>query len=318
MIPSINVGRLILSFLLASALWFVANYESDLEKEVEIPINYLNLPKELVISNKPYLPVYVKLRIKGTRSQVSSVLKTNAAINIDLKGESTGTSSHKISPESASLPRNVQIVRISPREVNLDIDTILEKFVRVNPDLGQPAQGYKMDDPAKVIPSAVRIRGPQKVIRDISEVVTVPIEVEKEKSTFSLDVGLVSPDSRVEFTESETVKVTVNIVETSVEKVFRNLEVKILNASKEDSYSLKNNTADIKFYGPRSLINSLHSEDITIYADVRSAGKIEEGGRKTMRLESKYPHTEKIQLIDISPEKTVMTRQKTTKEEEGK
>lgn len=315
---SVNVGRLALSFLLAGALWFVANYESDLEKEVEIPINYLNLPEDLIISNKPYLPVYVKLRIKGTRSQVSSVLKTNAAINIDLRDENTGTFSHKISPESVSLPRNVQIVRISPREVNLDIDTILEKFVRVNPDLGQPAQGYKMDGPAKVIPSAVRIRGPQKVIRDISEVVTVPIEVEKEKSTFSLDVGLVLPDSRVEFTESETVKVTLNIIETNVEKTFRGLEVKIVNAPKKDIYSLKNNTADIKFYGPRSLINSLYSENITIYADVRAAGEIEEGGKKTVPLESKYPHAEKIRLMGISPEKTVMTRQKTTKEEKGK
>ena len=318
MMSSVSVGRLALSFLLAGALWFVANYESDLEKEVEIPINYLNLPENLIISNKPYLPVYVKLRIKGTRSQVSSVLKTNAAINVDLRDENTGTFSHKISPESVSLPRNVQIVRISPREVNLDIDTILEKFVRVNPDLGQPAQGYKMDGPAKVIPSAVRIRGPQKVIRDISEVVTVPIEVEKEKSTFSLDVGLVLPDSRVEFTESETVKVTVNIIETNVEKTFRSLEVKIVNAPKKDIYSLKNNTADIKFYGPRSLINSLYSEDITIYADVRAAGEIEKGGRKTVPLESKYPHAEKIRLMGISPEKTVITRQKTTEGEKGK
>lgn len=316
-IPSVNIGRLILSFLLAGALWFVANYESDLEKEVEIPINYLNLRKELVISNKPYLPVYVKLRIKGTRSQVSSVLKTNAAINIDLKDESTGTSSHQISPESVSLPRNVRIVRISPREVNLDIDTILEKFVRVSPDLGQPAQGYKMDVPVEVIPSAVRIRGPQKVIRDISEVVTVPIEVEKEKSTFSLDVGLVLPDSRVEFTESETVKVTVKIVETNVEKTFRNLGVAILNAGEKDSYSLKDNTADIKFYGPRSVINSLYSEDITIYADARAA-KIEKGGKKTVPLEAQYPHAEKIRLEGISPEKTVMTRQKPPKGEKGK
>ncbi len=89
-VSSLNLGRIVLSLFLAGIMWFTANYESDLEKNVEIPINYLNLPKGLVVSNRPYLPGNAKLRIKGTRSQVSAVLRTNTAINIDLGNERNG------------------------------------------------------------------------------------------------------------------------------------------------------------------------------------------------------------------------------------
>ena len=307
--PSLNIGRLAIAFVLAGVLWLTANYESDLEKDVNIPINYLNLPSEFTISNRPYLPDYVKIRIKGTRSKVSSVLQTNTAINIDLADEGTGVSSHKIDPESVSLPRNVQIVRISPREINLDIDTILEKFVLVSLDLGQPAQGYLIDGTPKVIPSTVRIRGPRKIIKEIEKVMTAPIEVQKEKTTFSLDVGLISPDSRVEFAGAKTAKVSVNIIEASVEKTFSNLEVKIEGIGQEN-FVLKDKTADIKFYGPRSLIKSLHSDDIKIFATVVSGGNIQTSGEQTVSLESKYPHGDKIRLVEIKPAKTrILTKE---------
>lgn len=308
---ALNIGRLVLSLFLAGVMWFTANYESDLEKNVEIPINYLNLPKELVISNRPYLPNSAKLRIKGSRSQVSAVLKTNAAINIDLRGEKTGISTHRIRPESVSLPRNVRIVRISPREVVLDIDTILEKFVSVRPDIGQPGAGYRMEGEAQVKPSTARIRGPRKVIRGINEVVTSPVSIEREKSAFSVDVGLVSPDSRVEFGEYATVRVTVNIVEVEVEKIFRGLKVEIHNVPGQGTYAVEPETADIRFYGPRSQINSLHGEDIKIYADARSAKSLEEGKETEAGLRYSYPHSDKIQVTEVTPKKVKIKRGKT-------
>lgn len=312
-VSSLSFGRLALSLFLASFMWLNANYESDLEKNVEIPINYLNLPKGLIISNRPYLPVNAKLRIKGTRSQVSAVLKTNTAINMDLGNERTGISTRPISAESVSLPRNVQIVRMSPREIVLDIDTVLEKFVSVKPDIGQPEAGYRMEGEARVNPSTARIKGPKKVIQDISEVITSPVSIEKERSTFSVEVGLVSPDSRVEFSETKTVKVTVNIVELEVEKTFQSLEVEMLNVPKAGTYKIEPQRADIRFHGPRSLINSLHSEDIKIYADLQSAEELTEDSPTPVKLGYSYPQSDKIQVTKITPEKVKVKKERTEK-----
>ncbi len=315
---SINYWRLGIAMFFSIVLWFTANYESDLEKEVEIPIHYINLPGNLVISNKPYLPNYVKLRVKGTRSQLSAVAKTNVAIDIDLADSGTGLKSHKIDPESIQLPRNVQIVSISPRKVGLDIDMILEKFSPVKLDMGQPGPGYKIDGEIKVKPSTVKIKGPNKIVRDINEVMTVPIDIEKEKSSLSVDVRLLSPDSRAEFSEADTVKVTVNIVELSLEKTFRSLEVEMRNVPKRGKYKLETQKADIKFHGPRSLINSLNSDDIKIYVNARAAGSLRQGGTKTFTLYADYPHGEQIQLISIEPQNAGIKREREEKKEEGK
>ncbi len=311
--PSLSLGRLALAFAVASIMWFTANYKSDLEKELEIPINYLNLSDNLVISNKPNLPRYAKLRIKGTRSQVSGVAKTNAAINIDMENEGTGVFRRQVSPESISLPRNVKIIRISPREIIFDIDTILEKFVSVKPVIGRPGSGYRIDNKPQVKPSAAKIKGPKKIIQDIKEILTSPISIDKEKSGFSIDVGLVSPDSRVELSNIKTVKVTVNISELNIEKSFRDLKVEVHNAPKTGTFRVKPDKAKIKFDGPESIINSLHSEDIIIFLDASNAGKLPAGGEAVYRLRSTYPYDDKIQVIEITPKNAKIIREETEK-----
>ncbi len=195
----------------------------------------------------------------------------------------------------------------------LDIDTVLEKFVSVRPDIGQPAAGHRMEGEARAEPSTVRIRGPRKVIRDINMVTTSPVSIEREKSAFSVDVGVVSPDSRVEFSETKTVKVTVNIVEVTVEKTFRDLEVEMRNIPENATYSMDPAKADIRFHGPLSLINGLHSEDIKIYADAQSAGTLEEGEQKKVNLLYSYPQSDKIEVKTVNPEKVKIKRERTEK-----
>ncbi|WP_462137413.1 CdaR family protein [Candidatus Mycalebacterium sp.] len=304
---TISFGRLVLAFFLAGAMWFTANYESDLEKNVEIPINYLNLPSSFILSNKPYLPGNVKLRIKGTRSQVSSVLKTNTSINVDLSGKTRGIYTHRISPESVNLPRNVQIVSISPREINLDIDTIVEKFVSVKAEIGDPSLGYQIEGEAEIRPSTVRIKGPGKVIRGIKEVKTVPVSIEKETSAFSVDAELIFPDSRIEFPEIQTVKISVKIVETFIEKTFKGLEVKTRKIPEDRKISIKPETADIKFQGPHSLINKLYGDDIKIYINEKSMEKLSIGSSIKAKLIYDYPHKDKISVVEIVPKTVKLT-----------
>jgi len=310
---SANLGRLALAAFLAIVMWFAANYESDLEKDVEIPVNYLNLPEDFIISNRPYLPSYVKLRIKGTRSQVSSVLKTNTSINIDLTDRGKGISAHRINPESVSLPINVQIVRISPREIVLEIDTIREKFVPVKLETGEPPPGYKIEGYPEINPSRVRIKGPEKVIRDINEAKTVYVSLAKEKTTFSIDVGIVSPDSRVVFVETQTVKATVKISELEIEKNFKNLKVKIKNAPEDGKYTMRPEEVNIKFQGPRSLINNLHGDSIEIYADIKDMENFPEGDTKNFPLFHNYPNDDKIRVVEIMPRKVKITKERMEK-----
>lgn len=304
---SISFGRLALAFFLAVAMWFTANYESGLEKNVEIPINYLNLPSDFVLSNKPYLPSNIKLRIKGTRSQVSSVLKTNTSIDVDLRDKTRGIFTHRIDPESVNLPRNVQIVSISPREISLDIDTIVKKFVSVKAEIGTPSPGYRIEGEVEIRPSTVRIEGPGKIIRNIKEVKTVLVSIEKEKSAFSVDAGLISPDSRVEFPEVQTVKININIIEIFIEKTFKGLKVKARKIPGDKKISIKPEVADIKFQGPRSLINKLYGDDIKIYIDAEFAEKLPADSPIKAELFYDYPNKDKIRVLDIMPKTVKLT-----------
>ncbi|QMU56374.1 MAG: hypothetical protein GKS04_04345 [Candidatus Mycalebacterium zealandia] len=304
---TISFGRLVVAFFLAGTMWFTANYESDLEKNVEIPINYLNLSSSFILSNKPYLPSNIKIRIKGTRSQVSSVLKTNTSIDVDLSGKTRGIYTHRINLESVNLPRNVQIVSISPREINLDIDTTVEKFVAVKTEMGDPSLGYQIKGEAKIIPSTVRIKGPGKVIRNITEVKTVPVSIEKETSAFSVDAELISPDSRIEFSEIQTVKISVKIVETSIEKTFKGLKVKTGKIPEDKKISIEPEAVNIKFQGPYSLINKLYGEDIKISINEKFIKKLSTGSSMRVEVIYDYPHKDKISVVEIVPKTVKLT-----------
>lgn len=300
-----DAGKKILAILIAISLWFVANLQHDVEKNISIDVNYTNLPKGLIIVNNP--PETLNIRVRGPRSQLSAISPKDMVFTIDLSNLTTGTSMFEIRTDQLIPPRDVQVTGISPSEINLDVDKLVQKKVSVEPVLGQPDEGYEIADTTNVIPEVVVIRGPEKLLKTIKSVGTDPVSLKGEKSKFTIEVPLRTPYPLVGITGGNTVKVTVDIREKIMEKEFNNLDINFINFDDMKFETDGSISAEIAFEGPFSIINKLNSKDIELYVDGSGIKNPGSGKTHNLAVSVDYPHKDILKLTRQSP-KTIAVK----------
>ncbi|MGH7849434.1 MAG: CdaR family protein [Thermodesulfobacteriota bacterium] len=300
-----DAGKKVLALLIALTLWFVANLQHDVEKYISIDINYANLPKGLIIVNNP--PENLNIRVRGPRSQLSSLSPNDMVFTVDLSNLTMGTSMFEIRTDQIVPPRDVQVTAISPSEINLDVDRLAQKRVSVEPVIEPPDTGFEITGSTQVTPESVDIRGPEKLLKRIKSVGTDPVSLKGEKSKFTIEVPLRSPYSLVEITGGNTVKVTVDLSEKIMEKEFNNLDINFVNFGDLDYETDESIVTELAFEGPFSIINNLNSKDIELYVD--GSGIKTSGSGKTHKLTVSvdYPHKDVLKLTKQSP-KTIAVK----------
>jgi YbbR domain-containing protein len=294
-----DIGKKLLAVVIAISLWLVANLQHDIEKNINIDINYSNLPPGLIIANNP--PEKLTVRVRGPRSQLSSVNSDNMLFTVDLSNLGQGMSRFDVTTDQIIPPRDVQVTGISPAEIEVDIDKLADKNVKVVPSLGPLATGYEIIGEPEVSPSQVKIRGPEGLIAKINSITTDPIRLEKEKSKFTIEVPLRPPYALVKVIGNNTVRVTVDIEERTLEKEFNNLNINFVNFEDVDYETDRSIVTELSFEGPFSIINNLNSEDIELSVD--GSEITDSGDGKTHKLEVtvNYPHKEMLKLKKQSP-----------------
>ena len=294
-----NIGKKTLAVIIAISLWIVANLEFDIERNIQVPLNFVNLKTDLVIVNKP--PENIDLRIRGPRSKLSSFANSNISINYDLKDFKKGSNKINVKTEDVNFPRGVQLITISPIEFDLDVDKIISKKINIKPQIDNPDKGYEVLNSPVLEPSKLLVKGPEGVVNNLNEIYTTKISLEGEQSKFSIQVPLQLPSSLIEFPDEQLVKVTVDIQEIILEKEFKDLDIELINFD-DLSYNIRSNLkSDLIFVGPYNLINNLKSEDINLFIDANTKTNKK---LNSLIINVTYPNPEFLKLTNISP-KTV-------------
>lgn len=293
-----NIGKKIFAIAIAIFIWLVVSLESSVEKNIAIDVNYVNLPPDLVITNDP--PEELNLVVRGTRSQLSSLSPKSIIFTIDLAHVSTGVSKFNIRTEQIRPPRGIQVIGISPAEVTVDVDELISRNIPVEPIIGPPETGYEIVRKPRVVPSMATISGPKSIVSDMKFISTDTISTVRETSKFTIEVPLRSPNRLVKLVGDKTTRVTINIEEKTLEKEFKDLDIKFVNFENLNFEPRGMLKAEVAFEGPYSLIKNLNSNDIEVYVDV---GKLKETDKKLQKLKVSvsYPFTNSIKLKKQEP-----------------
>jgi hypothetical protein len=294
-----NIGKKILAVVIAIALWLVANLQHDVEKNVVIDINYANLPPGLVVVNNP--PEKLNLRVRGPRSQLSSISSSNMLFTVDLSNAESGMSRFEITTDQIVPPRDVQVTGLSPAEIRIETDTLAEKSVKVEPSIGPPDEGYEIVGTPEVTPSTARIEGPKNLLSKINSITTDPVSVKGEKAKFSIEAPLRTPYSTVNILGKNTVKVTIDLKERTLEKEFNNLNISYINFDEFEFEPNGNISTELAFEGPFSIINNLSSNDIELYVDGSNINKSTQSKKHTLKVGVNYPHKDILKLTKQYP-----------------
>ncbi len=295
----LNLGKKTIAIVIAIALWIVANLEFDIERNIEVPINFVNLDKSLIVVND--VPKNVSLRARGPRSELSNFADSNLNLTFDLAAVQNGSSKIDVQTEKLTIPEEVQIVTISPGEFEVEVDKIVSKSVVVNPIIGEPDRGFEISGSPLVTPSKVVVLGPERLLSKLDSINTSRISLNGETSKFTIQVPLQLPSSLIQTQKEQLARVIVELNQVVLEKEFRNVEISLKNFN-ELSYEIDSNLkADVVFDGPYNIINSLKSDDIEVFLDGSDISK-EKKKSENLKVNVIYPYPDSLKLTKISPE----------------
>jgi YbbR domain-containing protein len=224
-----NLGLRTIAVAIAIGLWVFVNagQHGSLETFM-VPIIYRGLPPGFVITNQH--PDNVHVQISGPRTLLSLIDPARLSLRVDLTGAGVGQMQFGISPESFAVPRGTDVTSLTPSQLTLDVDRIVERNVPVKLTLsGVVATGYEIKD-ATVTPATVTIKGPSKDVARIDALATEPLAIDKATADDVGTVDLAALPGMVRL-ETEAVTANVSIGPILVEKQFRLVQVVIRNST---------------------------------------------------------------------------------------
>ena len=113
----------IVSLGLAMVLWYFVGGEDIVNKNVMVPVEIINLPRDLVISNQ--FKKEIEVSVSGPRSLVLDMGNGALSRQVDLAEATPGTMVLENSNDVIDVPRGVQVLRIQPKSVILSLDKMI-------------------------------------------------------------------------------------------------------------------------------------------------------------------------------------------------
>jgi YbbR domain-containing protein len=191
----------VLSGLLAISLWFYVINSGPTEIDKKLPIEYI-LPKGTTLVS--FSERQISLKLKGPKAFVSNVFSKKEKFVVDLNPyyHTAGKKfTVKFFPSNFELPFGVEIVEMGPKETNIEIDQVglTQMPVKVQ-FFGDLPKDKKLKD-FKITPDSVMIKGPLEILKTLSRVNTVPINLSllsKDEGDIILQISPLDPRLNLE------------------------------------------------------------------------------------------------------------------------
>ncbi len=179
--------------LISTALWSLQALRKIGEDTIEMPLKYVNLPKDYVITNE--LPDHIKLTLEGRGTDLIRYHYGKVeCLELDLEEIAKGKKSISTTAYHSQIQKKVvetQIKRIYPESIPVTIEKQKKKIVPVRIDATVDLhQQYTMCESIQVVPARITIYGPQKDLNAIDSVLTVHIDLKDLKDTVTQEVEL--------------------------------------------------------------------------------------------------------------------------------
>jgi len=213
----------LLSLLFALFLWYFVVGEDKVDMNVTIPVEIVNLPRELVISNQ--FKKQLEVTVSGQRSLIRGITSQHISRTIDLSKASPGTVVIQNHPDSISLPRGLNILRVQPPTITLLLDRLIQKELPIKPILvGQVHPNFKLET-VTADPPTLEISGPQSILGEEQNLVTSPIDINDLDHSTVKQVSLALKPEIADLIGEPVVAVRLNIVELKKEIEFADIPI---------------------------------------------------------------------------------------------
>jgi YbbR domain-containing protein len=292
-----------ISLALAVLLWYFVGGDDTVDKNVQVPVEVINLPRDLVISNQ--FKREIEVTISGPRSLVLKIEKGDITRQVDLTHAVPGTMVIKNEPHMIPVSRGMKVLRIQPDSIIFSLDKLIQKQLGVKPvTKGELAPHYILQD-IVMKPATISITGPQAVLAQLDVLQTQVIDISGMSQSGQLQVPLDLNPGLIELIGETSVTADLVIAEETVEKRISGLPIEL--NSYEGLRRISPTTVTVTAILPRSLARE--NKDLQSLFRASVGDEIEEG-QMTVRVVSREQTEEPIRIIKVEPLMVTFTEER--------
>jgi YbbR domain-containing protein len=291
----------LVSLFFALFLWYFVVGEDKVDMNVTIPVEIVNLPRDLVISNQ--YKKQIEVTVSGQRSLIRGMSEQHINRSVDLSKAAPGTVVVQNHPDSISLPRGLNILRVQPPTITLLLDQLIQKELPIKPILvGKVHKDFRLDS-VTVDPPKLEISGPRSILDQEENVSTSPIDINGLNQSTVKQIPLALKPEISDLIGEPIVAVRLSISELREKMEISNIQVdfELDNGRQTETiYRLHPSTVSITADIPQGMIRQPDSMRDLFKAQI--APKSLQPGRTDLAVNIKGPP--EIKILEIKP-KTV-------------
>ncbi len=202
-----NFWLKLVSLLLAIGLWMVVARGPIAEVEMNVPIEFRNLPDTLEIDSASFTKA--QIRVRGPEPVIHRLVASDVRAEIDLADVRPGERTFDLTGRQIHVPQDVKVVQIIPGQFHLSFDNRATRVVEVRPRVtGTFASGMRV---AQVIadPPNMEIIGPRRRVDAVEAAITDPVDVSGVMTRASFVTQAYVPDPLIQVVHPTPIRVTV-------------------------------------------------------------------------------------------------------------
>ena len=208
-----RVAGFFLTFLLVSAVWGIYAGKQLSLITITTPVDFRNIPDNLVLMNAS--AEKAEVQITGKRRLVSALEPEQVETFLNLKGITSGIHRLALNRDSVVLPLGLEVGRITPSNIRIEMEQRVEKRLEVKPKLvGSPPAGYQIER-VNVRPASVKVNGASSLLRKTNSLFTEPIdlkEIETKSGEKTVEIPLVLSPASLRLLAGQSREIRVDIL----------------------------------------------------------------------------------------------------------
>jgi len=244
--------------------------EDKVDYTVTVPIEIVNLPRDLIVANQ--YKKDLEVTISGPRGLVRGISKKNITRPIDLSKGKQGKMIVRHEPDDIPFSRSIKVLRIQPANTTLRFEKIITKNLPFKAiTFGEPVEGLELLS-VRVIPSFVQTTGSEKILGDISEITTDPIDLTDINGSITKQANLNLPPVLADLIGEIEVEAQITVREKYVELAIPNVVVEFDHPGERTTYHLNPSGVDVRAEIPFFLLKKIDDPSSFIKAGVETSG----------------------------------------------
>jgi YbbR domain-containing protein len=290
-----NRSLKLLSLFLAIALWLAVGGEERTETNLNISLELLNLPSNLMVTSE--VPSSIQVRVSGPRGLIRTLAQSRLTHTLDLAGIKAGPQSFPLGINTFEFPRGVQVTRVQPNPLVLTFTPAITRTLPIEPILlGCPPEGLEVKG-IRVKPAKVKVKGPDSELGELKFLPTVPLDLTTLSHSTTLTTDLNFTDLHISMVDHVPILADVDIGPKPLRRTFEDVPV----VPQPSSAKLTPPKVTLTVQGPWLQVKNLDTKDLKV--SVATGGL--SPGRHHLKVQVQLPSG--LTLENLSPQ-TIMAR----------